>query len=175
MKKLLFLSALITASLSFNAAKAQIGVHLNVNLGPRPVYVEPAPVADDDYYYLPDADAYYSVPEQVYYYQYGGRWVSGPRLVGRYQNYDYNRLRHYQVNEYRPYLRNDFYRARYSNPQFAQGYNRGYRNEGYGRPEYRNYGGGRFDNHDQHFDRGDYRGGWNDHHDNGNHNGWYRH
>lgn len=177
MKKLLFLSALITASLSFNAAKAQIGVHLNVNLGPRPVYVEPAPV-DDDYYYLPDADAYYSVPEQAYYYQNEGRWVSGPRLTGRYRDYDYNRLRHYAVNEARPYLRNDYYRARYSNPQFASGYGRGgYRNEGYGRPEYRNDGRGRgnYDNYNQRFDRNNYRGGRNDYHDNGNHNGWNRH
>jgi hypothetical protein len=164
MKKLLFLSALIAGSLSFGTAKAQIGVHLNVNLGARPVYVAPAPVVVDDYYYLPDADAYYSVPEQVYYYQYGGRWVSGPRLVGRYRDYDYNRLRHYSVNEARPYLRNDYYRARYSNPQFAGRYNGGYRDVNYGR----------FDNRNQHFDRGNYGGGRNDHHDNGNHNGWYR-
>jgi hypothetical protein len=174
MKKLLFLSALIAGSLSFGTAKAQIGVHLNVNLGARPVYVAPAPVVVDDYYYLPDADAYYSVPEQVYYYQYGGRWVSGPRLVGRYRDYDYNRLRHYSVNEARPYLRNDYYRARYSNPQFAGRYNGGYRDVNYGRSAYRNDDRGRFDNRNQHFDRGNYGGGRNDHHDNGNHNGWYR-
>lgn len=174
MKKLLLLSALIAASLSFNSAKAQVGVRLNVNLGSRPVYVDPAQV-DDDYYYLPDADAYYSVPEQAYYYQNEGRWVSGPRLVGRYRDYDYNRLRHYQVNEYRPYLRNDYYRARYSNPQFAQGYNRGFRNESYGRPEYRNNNRGNYNAYNQRFNRDNYRGGWNDHHDNGNHNGWNRH
>lgn len=170
MKKLLFLSALITASLSFGTAKAQIGVRLNVNLGPRPVYVAPAPVVDD-YYYLPDAEAYYSVPEHVYYYQNGGRWVSGPRLVGRYSNYDYNRLRHFRVNESRPYLRNDFYRARYSNPQFAGGY----RNANYGRPVYRNDDRGRSDNRNARFDRGNSRGGNDFRHDNGNHKGWNKH
>ena len=170
MKKLLFLSAFIVGTLSFGTAKAQIGFHLNVNLGPRPVYVAPAPVVND-YYYLPDAEAYYSVPEHVYYYQSGGRWICGPHLVGRYRDYDYNRLRHFQVNEARPYLRNDFYRARYNNPQFAAGY----RNVNYGRPAYRNDVRGRFDNRNPHFDRGNYGGGWNGHHDNGNHNGWYRH
>lgn len=175
MKKLFFLSALITASLSFNTVKAQIGFHINVNFGPRPVYVAPTPVADN-YYYLPDANAYYSVPEQVYYYQNEGRWVSGSHLVGRYHDYDYSRLRHYAVNEARPYLRNDYYQARYSSPQFANGYGRGYRNENYGGPEYRNddRGRDRYDNHDQRFDRDNYRGGREDHHDNGNHNGWYR-
>ncbi len=166
MKKLLFFSALIAGSLSFNLAKAQIGIHLNVNLGARPVYVAPAPVADD-YYYLPDAEAYYSVPEHVYYYQNGGRWVSGPRLVGRYRNYDYNRLRHYQVNEARPYLRNNFYRARYSSPQFAGRYNGGYSNQNYGRGYARNVYRGRNFNNDN------FRGGRNAHQD--NHNGRNRH
>ncbi|MVN22937.1 hypothetical protein [Mucilaginibacter arboris] len=167
MKKLLFLSALIAGSLSFNAAKAQIGVHLNVNLGPRPVYVEPAPVVND-YYYLPDAEAYYSVPEHVYYYQNEGRWVSSPRLVGRYHDYDYSRMRHYAVNEPRPYLRNEYYRARYSSPQFAARNNYGYNNQSYGR-SYNNGGNYRTQGNLYHNDN--HRDG---RHDNGNHNGWNR-
>jgi len=170
MKKLLFLSALIAGSLSFNAAKAQIGVHLNVNLGPRPVYVEPAPVVDN-YYYLPDAEAYYSVPEHVYYYQYGGRWISSPRLVGRYRDYDYSRMRHYAINEPRPYLRNDFYRARYSNARYVAGGNRGFGNQSYGRVYNR---GGNYRS-EGHFDNRNFRGGNEGRHDNGNHNGWNRH
>jgi hypothetical protein len=204
MKRILFLSALIAGSLSFNAAKAQIGVHLNVNLGPRPVYVAPAPVVDD-YYYLPDAEAYYSVPEHVYYYQNEGRWISSPRLVGRYRDYDYSRMRHYVINEPRPYLRNDYYRSRYSSPQMVVRNNRGYGNQGYGSFDrgndnrgYGNQGYGRFDrgndnrgygnqNFGRSDDRGNYRGQGNsynygnnrggnyDRHDNGNHNGWNRH
>lgn len=179
MKKLIFLSALIAGSLSINVAKAQIGIHLNVNLGQRPVYVEPAPVVDD-YYYLPDAEAYYSVPEHVYYYQNEGRWISSPRLAGRYRDYDYSRMRHYVVNEPRPYLRNDYYRARYSNPQFAGRNNGNFRNENYGRPnDNRNENrgqGGNFDRHnqDQRFANSNFRGGRDDHRDNGNRNGWNR-
>lgn len=170
MKKLLFLSALIAGSLSFNAAKAQIGVHLNVNLGPRPVYVEPAPVVDD-YYYLPDAEAYYSVPERVYYYQNEGRWISSPRLAGRYRGYDYSRMRHYSINAPRPYLRNDFYRARYSNPGYAVRNNRGFGNQNYARV---NNNGGNYRNQGR-FNNGNFRGGHEGRHDNGNHNGWNRH
>lgn len=168
MKKLLFLSALIAGSLSFNAAKAQIGVHLNVNLGPRPVYVAPAPVMNNDYYYLPDAEAYYSVPEHVYYYQNAGRWISSPRLVGRYRDYDYSRMRHYAVNEARPYLRNDYYRARYSNPQNYARNNGNFRNQNYGR-SYNN--GGNYRAQGNQYNNGNFRGGRDEHHDNGNHNG----
>jgi hypothetical protein len=171
MKKILFLSALIAGSLSFNAAKAQVGVHLNVNLGSRPVYVAPAPIVDN-YYYLPDAEAYYSVPERVYYYQNQGRWISSPRLVGRYRDYDYSRMRHYVVNEPRPYLRNDYYRSRYYNsPQVIVRNNRSYGNQNYGR----SYDRGNYRGPGNSYNNGNYRGGRNDHHDNGNHNGWNRH
>lgn len=169
MKKLLFLSALIAGSLSFGSANAQIGVHLNVNLGPRPVYVAPAPVADD-YYYLPDADAYYSVPEHVYYYQNAGRWISGPRLIGRYRDYDYSRMRHYVINEPRPYLRNDYYRSRYSNPKVIVRNNRSYGNQNYAH----SYDRGNYRGQGNQYSNNNYRGGHNDHHDNGNHNGWNR-
>ena len=171
MKKLLFLSALIAGSLSINTAKAQIGVRLNVNIGPRPVYVAPAPVVAEDYYYLPDAEAYYSVPERVYYYQNQGRWISSPRLVGRYRDYDYSRMRHYVINEPRPYLRNDYYRSRYSQPQVIVRNNRSYSNQNYSR----SYDRGNYRGQSSQFSNNNYRGGNNDHHDNGNHNGWNRH
>ncbi len=178
MKKLFLLSALIVGSLSFNIAKAQIGIHVNLNLGPRPVYVEPAPVVNDDYYYLPDAEAYYSVPEHVYYYQNEGRWVSGPRLVGRYHDYDYNQLRHFEVNEARPYLRNDYYRARFNNQQFARHDDRGFKNQNYGRPNYRNdyHAQNRFDQRDQrnNYSNSNYRKASRDNRDD-NRNNWNRH
>lgn len=172
MKKIFFLTALIAGSLSINSAKAQIGVHLNVNLGSRPVYVEPAPV-EDDYYYLPDAEAYYSVPEHVYYYQNEGRWISSPHLAGRYHDYDYSRMRHYVINEPRPYLRNDYYRTRYNSPAYTvrnnhayanyNGYDRNYNHDnrgGYGRND------NHFDNrgHNENHNSGNYRGGRNNHH-----------
>lgn len=153
MKKLIFLSALITSSFFVKTADAQIGVHFNINLGPRPVYapVPPPPPVADDYYYLPDAEAYYSVPEHVYYYQSEGRWVGSPRLAGRFEGYDYSRMRHYAINEPRPYLRNDYYRNHFNGPQFASRDNRDYRNQRFVGPQ----GRGDFGRNDQHFDRRD--------------------
>ncbi len=154
MKKLIFLSALIIGSLSIQVAHAQIGIHLNFNLGARPVYVPaPEPVAaPDEYYYLPDAEAYYSVPEHVYYYQNQGRWVSGAYMPGRFHDFDYNHMRHYVVNEPRPYLRNDYYRNQYRNIQFYGQNDRNFHNQNY------NVNRGRGDDraynfHDDHHER----------------------
>lgn len=45
MKRLLFLSALIAESLTIHTADAQVGIHLNLNLGSRQVYASaPQPV-----------------------------------------------------------------------------------------------------------------------------------
>lgn len=170
MKKLFILSALIVGSLSFQAAKAQIGVHLNVNLGARPVYVPaPQPVMSDEYYYLPDAEAYYSVPQHVYYYQYEGRWISGARMPGRYRDFDYNHMRHYAVNESRPYLRNDYYRDHFRNQQFANRGNGGFRNQPNndyrGRDDHRENNYNHRDQNYRHDDH-DSRGGRDDHENN---------
>jgi hypothetical protein len=61
MKRITFLAAFIIAIATFNTAKAQVGVHIGVNIGtpvrhyyaPAPVYYAPAPV-----YYRP-APVYY--------------------------------------------------------------------------------------------------------------------
>lgn len=158
MKKLIFLSALITSSFFVKTADAQIGVRFNLNLGPRQVYAPAPPPVADDYYYLPDAEAYYSVPERAYYYQNEGRWVSSPRLVGRFRDYDYSRMRHYAINEPRPYLQNDYYRNRYNGPQFMARDNRNFnRNQRFDGPQGRDFG-----RYDQHFDHHDNRGWGND-------------
>ncbi len=151
MKKLIFLSALITSSFFVKTADAQIGVHLNINLGPRPIYAPAPPPVEDDYYYLPDAEAYYSVPEHVYYYQDQGRWIGSPRLAGRFEGYDYSRMRHYAINEPRPYLRNDYYRNHFNGPQYAARDYRDYRNQRFDGPQ----GRGNYGRNDEHFDRRD--------------------
>jgi hypothetical protein len=113
MKKLILVSAIAMSGLMYQTANAQIGIHLNVNLGLRPVVVAPVPVVQAGYYYLPDVEAYYSVSEHCYYYQDGGSWISAAYLPGSYHNYDWQHARHFAVNEARPYLHNDVYRARY--------------------------------------------------------------
>ena len=78
-------------------------------------YQEPAyDNSNDDYYYLPDVDAYYSVDQQCYYYNDGDNWVSAAYLPGDFSDYDWRYAPHYQVRAMRPYLHNDFYREHYN-------------------------------------------------------------
>jgi hypothetical protein len=126
-KKLLLVLALITGSIAFKAA-AQ--VHINVNIGVRPAWC-PVGYEQAAYYYMPDIDAYYDVPQRQFIYLQGGDWIFGASLPDRYCNYDLYRCNKIMINQPRPYLRNDYYRRRYG------GY-RGYENErfvSYGRNE----------------------------------------
>jgi hypothetical protein len=119
MKKIALISAIALSGLFFNTANAQIhigfGIHFNTPavrvVAAAPVYTEYTPA--DDYYYLPDVDAYYSVPERCYYYNNGDNWVTAAYLPGEYRNYDWRSARHYEVRANRPYLNADVYRARY--------------------------------------------------------------
>ena len=114
MKNLILMSAIAMSGLFNQTAIAQTGFHINVNLGSRPVVIRQVPVYHDaDYFYLPDVEAYYSVNQNSYYYQEGGRWVNAAYLPGRYHDYDWQHVRRFAVNEPRPYLHNDAYRARY--------------------------------------------------------------
>jgi hypothetical protein len=113
MKKLIIMSAVAISGLIYQNASAQIGLHVNINLGARPVVMAPAPVYDEDYYYLPEVEAYYSVNQHCYYYQDGGSWISAAYLPGRYHDFDWRTSSHYAIRESRPYLHNDVYRSRY--------------------------------------------------------------
>ncbi|GAB3930631.1 hypothetical protein GCM10028827_26250 [Mucilaginibacter myungsuensis] len=114
---------MVIGGLSFNnKANAQVGIRVNVNLGSGRVYVPapppPQPViinepVYDDYYYLPEVEAYYRVGERCYYYNDGGRWITAAYLPGYYRNYDWRTARRYVVHANRPYLRHDAYRGRF--------------------------------------------------------------
>ncbi len=133
MKKLAIISAIAMSGLFYNAANAQLGIHIGIRLFPHrifvprpvvvvqpqePVYQEPV-VSDDsnnddcDYYYLPDVGAYYSVNDQCYYYQDGDNWVSAAYLPGIYHDFDWRYARRFEIRQSRPYMHNDFYRNRY--------------------------------------------------------------
>ncbi|MGZ3945350.1 MAG: hypothetical protein ACXVJB_10425, partial [Mucilaginibacter sp.] len=140
MKKLILISAIALSGMFYNSASAQIRVHLGVNFSTPRVYIParvvvatPAPVAynepatyygNDDYYYLPDVDAYYNVNDQCYFYNTGGAWVSAAYLPGAYRDYDWRSVRHYEVRASRPYLHNDFYRTRFNGVAFNGQWNR---------------------------------------------------
>ena len=101
------------AGFIYNNASAQVRVNVNLNIGSQPAW---GPTGYDyvDYYYMPDIDVYYNVPQRQYVYLDGGRWLFAASLPARYRNYDIYRGYKVVVNEPRPYLRAPYYRDRYA-------------------------------------------------------------
>jgi hypothetical protein len=117
MKKFVLSIIIAAGGMLAQTAHAQVGVNVGVRVGPLVINVH-KPVAPavvyDDYYYLPDVDAYYSVPENCYYYMDDDRqWVNARYLPGRYHDYDWRNARRYEVRAQRPYNNHDFYRNKF--------------------------------------------------------------
>ncbi len=112
MKKLLMLGVVMVSLLGFKA-NAQIRLGVNINVGSQPAW-GPSGYDRADYYYLPDVDAYYNVPQRQFVYLEGNNWVFRSSLPARYRNYDLYSGYKVVVNEPRPYLRNTYYRTNYS-------------------------------------------------------------
>jgi hypothetical protein len=111
----IYLPILITGILIFLGAplKAQVQFSLNFNIGSQPVW---GPVGYDavQYYYLPDIDSYYYVPQHLFYYNYGGRWISSSSLPPRYVNYNLYNGYKVVVNEREPWRNHETYRVKYA-------------------------------------------------------------
>ncbi len=111
MKKLLLAFALFAGAVTTSTvSRAQI--HVSLNIGNQPLW---GPTGYDyaRYYYLPDVDAYYSVADQQFVYNEGGRWVFRPSLPGRYSNYDLYNGYKVVVNDANPWMRNNVYSSKY--------------------------------------------------------------
>jgi hypothetical protein len=112
--KNLFLTLIIaTGSLLINSAKAQVSVSMTVNVGAQPDW-GPVGYETVNYYYLPDIETYYYVPKHQFIYLNGGNWVFAASLPDRYRSYDIYRGYKVVINEPRPYLHHDQYKARYA-------------------------------------------------------------
>lgn len=166
MKKLILISAMVLGGLGIKTADAQFGIRINLHLGTRPVYVAPQPVYDD-YYYLPEVEAYYSVAENCYYYHDGDNWISAAFLPGRYHDFDWRSAKRYEIHENRPFMHHDIYRGKFGGyANRSDFYARAYPNHN----RYNDSRGG----HDQYDNRNNWnnqgRGGddrYNDHSQNG--------
>lgn len=109
MKKLLTVLALAIGMTS--AANAQVSVHLNI--GTQPIW---GPTGYDhvDYYYLPDIDAYYYVPQKQYIYKRGNSWRRTTQLPAQFRNVDLYSTHKVVINGVdRPYLKNQEYQQQY--------------------------------------------------------------
>lgn len=104
MKKILVcLTLTICTSVIFENAGAQIRLNVNVNIGSQPAW---GPTGYDyvEYYYLPDIECYYYVPNQQYIYLSGSNWVFSYSLPPRYRSYDIYTGYKVVVNEPKAYL-----------------------------------------------------------------------
>lgn len=110
----IFLTVMTAGLLVLLAAplKAQVRFNLNVNISSQPVW---GPVGYDrvQYYYLPEIDAYYYVPQHQFIYRQRGRWITSRYLPPRYRNYNLYRGYKVVINEDRPYLHDRDYREKY--------------------------------------------------------------
>lgn len=166
MKRSVILSAILFGSLVYSSAQAQVSVHIGFNIPARRVYVpapppQPVMVYDndefddsDDYYYLPEVEAYYSIPRHCYYYQDGGRWISAAYLPGAYRNYDWRGAQRYEIRGRRPYMHHDQYRTRWGGNYNRNDWNWNRRDN--------NYAGRGFDNRNNDWRRDNNRNNdWN--------------
>lgn len=111
----LYLTILLTGILLALGAplKAQVSLSLNFNIGSQPAW---GPVGYDEvqYYYLPDIDSYYYVPQHRFYFLNGGRWIYSSSLPPRYANYNLYNGYKVVVNEREPWRNHNVYKNKYS-------------------------------------------------------------
>jgi hypothetical protein len=133
------------ALLLSGSAYAQLSVSLGLNVASQPEW-GPSGYDHVDYYYLPDIGVYYNVPQHLFYYNEGGRWIGRGSLPPRYHDFDLYGSYKVVVNERRPYMHDNIYREKYSSfrgrhDQHALRENHEARHvENKGRPEQKNHG-----------------------------------
>lgn len=120
MKKLALLAILTCSMVIRQETRAQIRFNVNLNIGSQPAW---GPVGYDrvDYYYLPDIDAYYNVPQRQFIYLEGNRWIFAGALPSRYRGYNLYNGYKVVVNEPKPYLRANDYRIKYERYKGGRG------------------------------------------------------
>ncbi|MDB4925580.1 MAG: hypothetical protein JWR23_1636 [Mucilaginibacter sp.] len=106
-------AAIIVGCSMYKTADAQLRISLGFNIGSQPDW---GPVGYDhaSYYYVPDIDSYYDVPNHQYVYYQNNVWIRSGALPPRYANYDLYHGYKVVVNERNPWERNTVYRTRYA-------------------------------------------------------------
>lgn len=107
------LLVVIVALILSSTLHAQVRMNLNVDVDRQPIW---GPTGYDhvEYYYMPDIDVYYNVPQQRFFYYEGGRWISNSSLPSRYGGYDLYNSHKVVVNERTPYLNHKQYKDKFS-------------------------------------------------------------
>jgi hypothetical protein len=116
MKKIILLSSLLMAGIII-MKPTQAQFRLNVNIGVQPAW-GPAGYDYAEYYYLPDIEAYYSVPERQFIYFDDGRWIQSGYLPDRCRNYDLYNGYKVVINERNPWYHFNDHRSLYAGYRF---------------------------------------------------------
>lgn len=115
MKKLL-LTVIGIALFSITNTNAQVAV--NVNFGTPPAWA-PADRVQTQYYYLPEIDTYYDVPQRKYIYRSNNTWIRSNALPSRHRNYNLKGGKVVYITDYRgnaPYVYHSKHRTKYHQP-----------------------------------------------------------
>jgi hypothetical protein len=107
------LLVLIVAVFLASTVNAQVRINLSANIDRQPVW---GPTGFDhvEYYYLPDIETYYNVPQHSFVYYEGGRWISRSSLPSRYRGFDLYNAHKVVLNEPTPYRNHNTYKGKYS-------------------------------------------------------------
>jgi len=167
-KIILFSIAIMLAG----STQAQVSVRLHIGTPPQ---WGPSGYDEARYYYLPDIESYYDVPNSMFIYSSGNRWIHSRYLPARYRNYDLYGGYKVVMNDYRG--NTPYYQFREHRMRYARGY-RGHdqRNIGQRHEDHeRRYEGNRgYDRAPRNYNQNDRRTQYQENdrgHDNGNHYG----
>lgn len=108
-----YLFVIIIAFFLFGTASTlNAQINLNFNVDKQPIW---GPTGYDhvEYYYLPDIETYYSVPQHRYYYYNNGRWRYSSNVPKRYNNFDFYKSYKVVVNEREPWRKHKDYKEKY--------------------------------------------------------------
>ncbi len=111
MKRLLFCFGLVGWLAYASPGNAQVSVHVNIGLQPA---WGPAGYSYVEYYYIPDIDAFYWVPEQEFVYFNGYEWIYSPYPPPGYADIDLFACYKVVINSPRPWVHYHFYADRYA-------------------------------------------------------------
>ena len=118
MKKKILLIVIVVSGILIQSSPAQVRVNLNVNIGQRPAWGLPGNYTGD-FYYFPEIDVYYHMPQRRFVYQDRGRWIYVHELPQTYRGFDLYRGHKIVINDPDPFRRPNYYRERYGRQYMA--------------------------------------------------------
>ena len=108
MKRVLFLFTLFASFVT-----TSVNAQGRTNIDKQPVW-GPTGYDQVDYYYIPEADAYYNVSRQKYVYLQANKWVFRNSLPARHKNLDLYKTYKIVINGDKPYRQHKEHQTKYA-------------------------------------------------------------